>query len=153
MWAICLRYTKDHDQAKDVLQDGFMKIFDKIAQFEGRGNFEGWMRKVIVNTAIAEYRKQRYLSIETMHISTYESEVFDNIESNISADELMNIVQELPPQYKLVFNMYAIEGYAHKEIAELLGITEGTSKSNLSRARDILQRKINNMYPSRVKIG
>ena len=153
MWAICLRYSKDYDQAKDVLQDGFLKIFDKITQYEGRGHFEGWMRKIIVNTAIAEYRKKRYLSIETMNQASYDSEVHENIECNISAEELMKIILELPPQYKLVFNLYAIEGYTHKEIADMLNISEGTSKSNLSRARDILQNKVNAIYPEGVKIG
>lgn len=146
MWAICLRYARDHDEAKDILQDGFMKIFDKIGQFEGRGHFEGWMRRVMVNTALAEYRKQRYLNVDTEHTSVKNELAPENVEFDISAGELMEIIKTLPPQYKMVFNLYAIEGYSHKEIADMLNINEGTSKSNLSRARDILREKVQKHY-------
>jgi RNA polymerase sigma factor (sigma-70 family) len=153
MWAVCLRYAKDYDQAKDILQDGFVKVFDKISQFEGRGHFEGWLRRVIVNTALSEYRKQRHLTFEANNPIPVEEESDDNVECDISAQELMEIIKELPPQYKMVFNLYAIEGYSHKEIAETLNISEGTSKSNLSRARDILKKRIVAQYGNTIKIG
>jgi RNA polymerase sigma factor (sigma-70 family) len=153
MWAVCQRYARNYDEAKDILHDGFMKIFDKIAQFEGRGHFEGWIRRVMVNTALNEYRKQRYLNIDAQYSSVKDEATFDNIECNISAEELMNLIKELPPQYKTVFNLFAIEGYSHKEISELLGISEGTSKSNLSRARSILQKNVATLYESQIKLG
>lgn len=153
MWSICLRYAKDYDEAKDVLQDGFMKIFEKIHQYEGRGHFEGWMRRVIVNTALAEYRKQRHLTLESTYPLASDETTFEHIESDMNTEELMKLIKDLPPQYKLVFNLYAIEGYAHKEIAEMLNITEGTSKSNLSRARDILQKKLELINNAGIKIG
>ena len=153
LWPICLRYASDRDQAKDILQDGFIKIFDKISQFEGRGNFEGWMRRIMVNTALAEFRKQRHLSIETFQNQGNDQEMSDSFESNISAEELLEVIKELPPQYKMVFNLYAIEGYNHKEIGEMLGISEGTSKSNLSRAREILKSKVRLKFEHGVKIG
>lgn len=153
MWAVCLRYARDYDQAKDILQDGFVKVFEKISQFEGRGHFEGWLRRIMVNTALAEYRKQRYLSFEANSTIPDSDESDDNIECDISVQELMKIIKELPPQYKIVFNLYAIEGYSHKEIAESLNISEGTSKSNLSRARDILKKKIIAQFGTAFKMG
>ena len=153
MWAICLRYAHDHDEAKDILQDGFMKIFEKISQYEGRGYFEGWMRKIIVNTALAIYRKKHFLNIESNLIPEKSDEISGQIESKLSADELLEIINELSPQYKIVFNLYAIEGYSHKEISEMLGISEGTSKSNLSRARYILQKKVSTVFDAGIKLG
>ena len=153
MWAICLRYSQDHDQAKDILQDGFIKIFDKISQFEGRGNFEGWIRRIMVNTALAEFRKHRYLSIEAFQNKDYDHEFSENSDCDIAVEELLEVIKELPPQYKMVFNLYAIEGYNHKEIGEMLGISEGTSKSNLSRAREILKAKVTLKLEHGVKLG
>jgi RNA polymerase sigma-70 factor (ECF subfamily) len=153
MWAICLRYAHDHDEAKDILQDGFMKIFEKISQFEGRGHFEGWMRKIMVNTALAVYRKKHFLNIETSLATEKSDGPSGQIESNLSACELLEIINRLSPQYKIVFNLYAIEGYSHKEISEMLGISEGTSKSNLSRARYILQKKVSTVFDAGIKLG
>lgn len=153
MWGVCLRYARDNDEAKDILQDGFIKIFDKISQYEGRGHFEGWIRRIMINTALAEYRKRRYLNVDSSMIVKHDEEASENVEYDLTAEELLQIIKELPPQYKLVFNLYAIEGYAHKEIAERLNISEGTSKSNLSRAREILQKKVNALYNSGVKLG
>ncbi len=151
MWGLCLRYARDRDEAKDILQDGFIKVFEKISQYAGRGHFEGWMRRIFINIALGEFRRHRNLSIDQVIIN--ENEAFENIEGEISATELLDIIQELPPQYKMVFNLYAIEGYTHKEIGDLLGISDGTSKSNLSRARDILQRKVNLIQNKGIKIG
>ncbi|HOT15021.1 MAG TPA: sigma-70 family RNA polymerase sigma factor [Bacteroidales bacterium] len=144
MWAVCLRYAPDRDVAKDVFQDAFIKVFEKIRQFQFKGNFEGWMRKVFVNTAIACYRNKNTLTYElSPNLLPEENDDREELtDSDISRDELMKMIEELTPQYKMVFNLYAIEGFSHKEIASMLSISEGTSKSNLSRAREILKKKI-----------
>lgn len=142
MYGVCLRYAKDSADAEDILQEGFVRVFTKISQFESKGSFEGWMRRIMVNTALEKFRKHdRLYPVEEM--ANYESaEVVEETIASITADELMQMIQELPPRYKLVFNLYAIEGYSHQEIAEMMSITEGTSKSNLSRARMILQKRV-----------
>lgn len=142
MYGICLRYTKDKANAEDILQEGFVRVFTKIKQFEFKGSFEGWMRRIMVNTALERFRKNdRLYPVEDMN--AYEStEYSEETLSSISADELMKMIQSLPPRYRMVFNLYAIEGYTHIEIGEMMSITEGTSKSNLSRARMILQKKV-----------
>ena len=142
MYGVCMRYSKDATEAEDNLQDGFIRVFTKINQFGFKGSFEGWMRRIMVNTSLEKFRKSNHpYPVEDMI-------VFENIQSSeetlssISADDLMKIIQQLPPRYRMVFNLYAIEGYSHLEIAKLMKITEGTSKSNLSRARVILQKKV-----------
>lgn len=142
MFGVCLIYTKDYTAAEDVMQEGFVKVFTHIKQYKHTGSFEGWVRKIMVNTALERFRKQRLLYADK-EVEQYANDfAYDDIVSNISANDLLDIVQELSPQYKMVFSLYAIEGYAHKEIAEKLGISEGASKSNLSRARVILQNKV-----------
>ena len=152
MYGVCLRYAKDSAEAEDLLQEGFVRVFTKIRQFEFKGSFEGWMRRIMVNTALEKFRKQdRLYPIEEMNI--YEStEWVDDTISSITADDLMRIIQELPPQYRLVFNLFAIEGYSHTEIGEMISISEGTSKSNLSRARAILQRKVEENFGTEKKV-
>ena len=142
MYGVCLRYAKDSADAEDILQEGFIRVFTKIGQFESKGSFEGWMRRIMVNTALEKFRKNdRLYPVE--ELSTFETiEMVEETVSSITADELMQMIQELPPRYRLVFNLYAIEGYSHQEIGEMMGITEGTSKSNLSRARLILQKRV-----------
>ena len=142
MYGVCLNYSKDASEAEDNLQDGFIRVFTKIDQFGFKGSFEGWMRRIMVNTSLEKFRRNNHLyPVEDMM-------VFENIQnpeetlSSISADDLLKIIQELPPRYRMVFNLYAIEGYSHQEIAKLMDINEGTSKSNLSRARVILQKKV-----------
>jgi RNA polymerase sigma factor (sigma-70 family) len=153
MWTVCLRYARDQDEAKDIMQEGFIKIFEKIKQYEGRGHFEGWIRRIMINTALSEYRKHHLLHSESENFSQKNEGVSEHIESDISAQELLELIKELPPQYQMVFNLFAIEGYAHKEIAELLRISEGTSKSNLSRAREILKNKIKTNQNLYIKLG
>ena len=144
LYAVCLQYAGNTDDARDVLQEGFIKIFENLGRYSHEGSFEGWMRRIIVNTALEKYRSRYYLSrvddIEEIDepVSEPESEDFAGLE----ASDLLNMVMDLPPKYRMVFNLYAIEGYSHNEIATMLNISEGTSKSNLSRARDILQRKV-----------
>jgi RNA polymerase sigma factor (sigma-70 family) len=142
MLAVCMRYAKDRMEAEDVLQMGYVKIFQKVKEYRGEGSFEGWIRRIMVNTAIESYRKNlRTLSIVPIE-DAYEqpSQSFDY--SSLGMQDLMKVIQKLADGYRMVFNMYIIEGYSHKEIAETLGITEGASKSQLSRARAILQQEI-----------
>jgi RNA polymerase sigma factor (sigma-70 family) len=142
MFAICLRYSRDQDEAKDNLQEGFIRVFGNLSSFKGTGSFEGWIRKIMINTALEKYRKYRKLFSLDEDRGEEDLVYVDPIEGNITADELIRIIQDLTPQYRMVFNLYALEGYSHKEISQMLGISEGTSKSNLSRARTILQEKL-----------
>ena len=152
MFGICLRYAGNHDDAQDIVQDGFVKILGKIGQFRFEGSFEGWMRRIMVNTALEKYRMQ--CQIININDSTREIDNNSSTEfsGEISARELIRFVQELSPKYRTVFNLYAIEGYSHKEISEMLDISEGTSKSNLSRARAVLQEKVNKYFNQTVRI-
>lgn len=145
MFAICLRYAKDHSSAEDILQDGFVKIFNHIKNFRGEGSFEGWMRRIMVNTAIEHYRKAVPMYPIMDVKGTDKNVVEDNGLELMSAQEIMQLIQQLAPGYKTVFNLYVIEGYSHKEIGEMLNISEGTSKSQLSRARYLLQDMILNL--------
>lgn len=142
MYAVCLYYSKNKDDAEDLLHNGFIKVFDKIGQFKGNGPFEAWIRRVFMNTALEQYRKKSILySInEEQSYPDYKDDV--DVISQLSNDELIKLIQELTPAYQMIFNLYAIEGYTHREISDLLGIAEGTSKSNLARARAILQKKV-----------
>ncbi|MCG8411678.1 MAG: RNA polymerase sigma factor [Bacteroidales bacterium] len=144
MFGVCLRYVSDVDEAKDILQDGFVKVFCNLKKFNNKGSFEGWIRRIIVNTALERFRNKNYLFAVSME-NSYEkgNNEYDHILSELSANDLLKMVQELSPQYRTVFNLYAIEGYSHKEISKKLNIKEGTSKSNLSRAREILKEKVN----------
>lgn len=153
MFGLCLQYASNYDDACDILQDGFIKVFQKLEQFSGRGSFEGWIRRIMINTALERYRSQLYLYPLTEQVSIREEAKSEEIFEKMSADDLLKLVQELPPRYRMVFNLYAIEGYPHKEIAEMMGITVGTSKSNLSRARDILQKKLKESYDSSENIS
>ncbi|TAH02557.1 MAG: sigma-70 family RNA polymerase sigma factor [Sphingobacteriales bacterium] len=142
MMAICMRYAKDKMEAEDVLQIGFIKIFKEIETYRGEGNFEGWMRKIMVNTALESYRKNlRFLNIVPID-DAFEQPVTGFNFSNLGMQDLLKLIQKLADGYRIVFNMYIIEGYSHKEIAAALGISESTSKSQLSRARAILQQEI-----------
>lgn len=150
MYAVCLRYTSNADEAKDILQDGFVKVFTNLNTFNFKGSFEGWVRRIMINTAIACYRTKK--NIYTLEIVDDIETGNDNVFDSLSAEELLMIIRKLPSQYKMVFNLYAIEGYSHKEISEMLGITESTSKSDLSRARAILKAKITNETETLAKV-
>lgn len=142
LFAICLRYSPNYTEAEDNLQDAFITIFNKIAQFKGKGSFEGWIKRITVNTVLQKYRKKSTLEIvDESQIVDPEAEVAVETDE-VPLDFLLKIVQELPDRYRLVFSMYVMDGYQHKEIAEMLGISDGTSKSNLARARMILKDKI-----------
>lgn len=145
LYAVCLQYSGNDEEARDILQEGFIKIFDNLIHYKNEGSFEGWMRRIVVNTALEKFRNNHNL---------YRVDDIDNIPepdinpqsedyAGLEAVDLLEIIRELPPKYRMVFNLFAIEGYSHKEISGMINISEGTSKSNLSRARIILQKKVN----------
>lgn len=143
LFGICLKYAPNRTEAEDSLQDAFITIFKRIEQYEGKGSFEGWMKRITVNTVLQKYRKKRLFDIPNEE----QLEAVDEIEVenvDVPLQYLLQIVQELPDRYRLVFNLYVLDGYSHKEIAEMLDISDGTSKSNLARARMILKTKIEN---------
>jgi RNA polymerase sigma factor (sigma-70 family) len=140
MYAVCYRYVKDPMHAQDILVTAFTKIFEKIGQFKNEGSFEGWVRRIIVNEALSFLRKQRSMYVETELEQADREPDYEHLGDHLEAEDLMNMIAELPSGYRVVFNMYAIDGYSHKEIAEHLGISENTSKSQLSRARTYLQK-------------
>ncbi len=146
MYGVCLRYSKDASEAEDNLQEGFIKVFTYIKNFRHEGSLEGWVRRIMVNVSLEKFRKQN-LTYPVENIGIYESKNYsEDIIEKITADELINLIQELPPRYRMVFNLYIMEGMNHKEISEIMLISEGSSKSNLSRARDILKRKVLELY-------
>lgn len=141
MMGVCLRYTNNVEEAEDVLQDGFIKIFGKLADFESKGSLEGWVRRIMVNTALDQYRKnKKHQNDVDVDLVGYKLEKDDYIIETITAQDLLKIVQAIPEGYRVVFNLFAIEGYSHKEIAERLGVTESTSKSQYSRAKSLLRK-------------
>lgn len=146
MYGVCLRYAKNQHEAEDNLQEGFIRVFKHIGSFRFEGSLEGWVRKIMVNISLEKFRKQNLMHIEE-DMKKYESvKTNDDIIEQITAEELTGIIQELPPRYRMVFNLYVMEGMNHNEISREMNISEGTSKSNLSRARDILKRKVNSLY-------
>tara|TARA_B100001146_G_scaffold225253_1_gene248914 strand:- start:49801 stop:50337 length:537 start_codon:yes stop_codon:yes gene_type:complete len=140
LFSVSLKYARNYTEAEDILQDGFIIIFDKISQYKHKGSFEGWLKRIVINTALQRYRKQRVFNIVNEEHIEQEDVLVD--EEDVSLQFLLKIVQELPDRYRLVFNLYALDGYSHKEIASMLEISEGTSKSNLARARMILKQKV-----------
>ena len=140
LFALCLKYSKNYQEAQDNLQDGFITIFKKINQYQSKGSFEGWLKRIIINTALQKYREKNVLNLVTEEIP--EDVTVDLEDENVSLDFLLDLIQQLPNRYRLVFNLYVLDGYSHKEVAEILKISEGTSKSNLSRARMILKNKL-----------
>ena len=146
MYGVCLRYSKNREEAEDLLQDGFVKVFNHIHQYSGTGSFEGWIRRIMVNTALESLRKKKieYSSFDVMDAEDSNFENAPEAFSKISANDLLEFVRQLPDGYRTIFNLFAIEGYQHNEIAEMLDISEGTSRSQLARARQILQEKIKN---------
>ena len=140
MFSLCLKYSRNRAEAEDVLQDSFLTIFKKVNQFKSAGSFEGWMKRIVINTALQRYRNKGVLNI--VNEENIEDVTVDSNDDDLSIDFLLNCIQELPDRYRMVFNLYALDGFSHKEIAEMLSITTGTTKSNLARARMILKDKI-----------
>jgi len=140
MYGLCYRYVKDSMEAEDILVTAFMKVFDKIQQFKREGSFEGWIRRIVVNEALTYLRRHRSMYLETDLEQADREPDYNALSDHLEAEDLLKMIQELPAGYRIVFNLYAIDGYSHKEIAEHLGISENTSKSQLSRARTYLQK-------------
>lgn len=140
MYTICCRYIKDSMEAEDVLVTAFTKILQRIEQFKGEGSFEGWIRRVVVNEALTYLRKNRSMYLETDLEAADREPDYQSLSDHLEEEDLLKMIQELPSGYRIVFNLYAIDGYSHKEIADQLNITESTSKSQLSRARVFLQK-------------
>lgn len=155
MLGLCMRYSKDKEEARDILQDGFIKVFSNIKNYGGNGSFEGWVRRIVINTAIDFYRKNKNSAVNaSSEIVESSGEVIADSDEetgpdylNISIQEVLSAVQKLSPAYRTVFGLYAIDGFTHREIAEKLGISEGTSKSNLAKAkinlRKVFKHKLN----------
>lgn len=142
LFSVCLKYSRNYAEAEDNLQDSFVTIFKKIEQYNNKGSFEGWIKRITINTALQRYREKGVFKIvNEENIKDVSVEIEDD---DISLDFLLKIIQELPDRYRLVFNLYVLDGYSHKEVANMLNITTGTSKSNLARARSILKEKIEN---------
>lgn len=142
MYAVCLRYARTREDAADILQEGFLKVFSKMGQFQFQGSFEGWVRRVMVNTALRAYQKQRYEFEQTGFERLPELPVEPDAVALLSESELLDIVRKLPDGYRSVFNLVAIEGYSHAEAANLLGIQESTSRSQLTKARRHLEEEV-----------
>lgn len=143
LFAVCLKYSRNYEDAEDTLQDSFITIFKKIKQYQNKGSFEGWMKRITIHTALQKYRDKSPLQIvKEVPNENEKIEIEDNENTNFSIDVLLSFIQQLPDRYRLVFNLYVLDNYSHKEIAELLNISEGTSKSNLSRARKILKEQL-----------
>ena len=147
LFAVCLKYSRNYEEAQDNLQESFLIIFEKINQFKNKGSFEGWAKRVVINYTLQQYRNQNIFEIVSENIAD-ETTTVEIDDESISLEFLTKIIQELPDRYRLVFNLYVMDDYSHKEIAEMLNINIGTSKSNLARAKGILKEKIelNNNY-------
>jgi RNA polymerase sigma factor (sigma-70 family) len=141
LFGVCLKYSKSRTDAEDNLHDSFMTIYEKIHQFKHKGSFEGWLKRITVNTVLQKYRKD-LLVLSEPDFKEVEDIAYTNSYEDIPIAKLLQHVQELPHKYRITFNMYVLDGYSHKEISEALGTSEGTSKSNLARARAILKEKI-----------
>lgn len=142
LMAVCLRYARHRLEAEDILQEAFIKVFDNIKSFEGKGSFEGWIRRIAVNTALKNYQRKAFaneqLTLEQLPDIAQEPKAY----AHLNEEELLAMIARLPEGYRLVFNLYAIEGYSHKEIAEMLDIQESTSRSQLVKARKMLQAQL-----------
>ncbi|MEO0473312.1 MAG: RNA polymerase sigma factor [Bacteroidota bacterium] len=144
MFAVCLRYADNHEDARDILQEGFIRVFRKVDTFRGQGSFEGWIRRIMVHTSIEHYRRNsRYFMVDIDEARGLELDA--DALSVLSREEIMNLVAELPVGYRTVFNLYVVEGYTHQDISLMLDISVGTSKSQLSRAKKLLQEKLSRL--------
>jgi len=145
MYALCIRYAGNTDDAKDILQDGFVKVYANMNRFKGTGSFEGWIRRIVVNTAIEHFRKKHTLNEIDEKTQNQLIDHEANVFNQLAAKDMLEMIRAMPAGYRAVFNLYAIEGYTHKEISDMLNISEGTSKSQFARARAWLQNEIKKM--------
>ncbi len=146
MFAVCLRYARTPSDAADILQEGFVKVFTKLNQFQFQGSFEGWIRKIMVNTALRTYQRQHFEKEESGFEQLPDAPVNPDAVSNLSEMELLKLISKLPDGYRMVFNLVAMEGYSHAEVADTLGIQESTSRSQLTKARRMLCDQIEHLY-------
>ncbi|MGB5497976.1 MAG: RNA polymerase sigma factor [Maribacter sp.] len=142
LFGICLKYSRNKSEAEDSLHDSFMTIFEKIGQYKSKGSFEGWIKRITINTVLQKYRKEEYLKVVSDNVK--EEVQVETEYADIGLQTLLKYIQELPNKYRMTFNLYVLDGYTHKEISSMLGTSPGTSKSNLARARMILKEKIEN---------
>lgn len=143
LFPVCLKYSRSYFEAEDHLHDVFITIFDGIKKYKGNGSFEGWMKRIAINKAIDKFKKQHVFELTDYKAANLSEEVYlSEDEIPLSFETIMSLIQELPQQYRIIFNLYELDDYPHKEIAKMLGITEGTSKSNLHRAKTILKEKV-----------
>jgi RNA polymerase sigma-70 factor (ECF subfamily) len=153
MYGICLRFAGNQMEADDIMQEGFIKVYTQLKNFRNEGSFEGWIRRTFINTAINYYRKNlkssKFQNVDDLEVPLKNEE---NIYDTLSKEELINLIQELPNGYRTVFNLNVIEGYTHKEIGAMLNISDNTSKSQLTRARSILQKKVIAMAKQKIKV-
>ena len=147
-FGVCLKYSSNYADAQDNLQDGFLIIFRKIEQYSGKGSFEGWAKRILINSALQKFKGVRFMEVLNETIPEIEVEID---EEGVPLDYLMQIIQELPDQYRIVFNLYVLDGYSHKEISEMLKISTGTTKSNLHRARLLLKEKVENRIENKLE--
>ncbi len=152
MYGVCLRYTDNADEAQDVLQEGFIKVYSKIHSFRSEGSLEGWIRRIFVNTAIEHYRRKKTVQPVTEKEENVLEGNYVSALDQLGEKDILALVNQISPGYKTVFNLYAVEGFSHKEIAEMLGISEGTSKSQFSRAKIILQDLVKKYLAQREKV-
>ncbi len=146
MYGVCLRYAGNTNDADDILQEGFIKVYNNLHKFRGEGSFEGWIRRIFINTCIEQYRKKvQSYNITEAHENTVEDSDIDALDV-LAAKDMVKLINELSPGYKTVFNLYVVEGYSHKEVAEMLGISEGTSKSQLARAKGTLKKMLETRF-------
>ena len=146
MMAVCLRYSRHRCEAEDILQDSFVKVFTHLSEFENEGSFEGWIRRIIINTAIKSNLKKSVIDAEIDLDHLTDEITIPEVFSSLSEEELIKLISSLPDGYRMVFNLFAIEGFSHKEIGEILNIEESTSRSQLTKARKMLQNKVNDLY-------
>lgn len=148
LFGLCLKYSNNYTDAQDNFQEGFLIIFQKIGQFSGKGSFEGWAKRIMINNALKKFKEVRYLEVLNKRTPIIEIEIE---EQDLPLEYLMQIIQELPDQYRIVFSLYVLDDYSHKEISEMLSISTGTTKSNLHRARLLLKEKIENRIKSNIE--
>ncbi|MDF2384326.1 RNA polymerase sigma factor [Nostoc ellipsosporum NOK] len=153
MYAVCLRYASNAEEAEDILQESFIKVFRKLDSYRGDGSFEGWVRRIFVNTAIEHFRRKKYLQPVTEKEENTIEGKYVSVLDQLGEKDILELITQLSPGYRTVFNMYVVEGYSHKEIGEMLGISEGTSKSQLSRAKVILQDMVRKFIEDKKDIG
>ena len=147
LYVLCLKYCKNVEEAQDNLQDAFIEIFKNIKKYNHKGSFEGWMKRITINKAIDKYKSKNFINI-IINDDILEDTSIDTNEFQLPLHTLLDLIQNLPDRYRLVFNLYELDNYSHKEISQLLSISEGTSKSNLHRAKLILKEKINEINTS-----